>query len=60
MQYMSYLGNLLRGDLGTSMINGTSVSKQIAYVLPYTLNADCGIGLVRYAGRRSIWAYSRR
>jgi len=37
VQYVEYLGNLLRGDLGTSMINGKSISEQIAYVLPYTL-----------------------
>ena len=37
VQYADYLGNLLRGDLGTSMINGKSISEQIAYVLPYTL-----------------------
>jgi len=37
VQYVDYLGNLLRGDLGTSMINGKSISEQIAYVLPYTL-----------------------
>lgn len=37
VQYADYMGNLLRGDLGTSMINGKSISEQIAYVLPYTL-----------------------
>lgn len=37
VQYVDYLGNLLRGDLGTSMINGKPIGEQIAYVLPYTL-----------------------
>ena len=36
-QYFRYLGNLVRGDLGDSLITGNSISEQVAYVLPYTL-----------------------
>jgi ABC-type dipeptide/oligopeptide/nickel transport system permease component len=37
VQYFRYLGDLLRGDLGTSLINGKAISEQVAAVLPYTL-----------------------
>ena len=37
VQYFRFLANLLRGDLGTSMISGKPLSEQIAYALPYTL-----------------------
>jgi ABC-type dipeptide/oligopeptide/nickel transport system permease component len=37
IQYGRFLGELLRGDLGTSMITGKPISEQITYVLPYTL-----------------------
>jgi ABC-type dipeptide/oligopeptide/nickel transport system permease component len=37
VQYAQFLGALLRGDLGVSMINGTPVRDQIAYNLPFTL-----------------------
>jgi ABC-type dipeptide/oligopeptide/nickel transport system permease component len=36
-QYFFYLGKLIRGDLGDSLITGNSISEQIAYALPYTL-----------------------
>ncbi len=36
-QYFLYLGQLVRGDLGDSLITGNSISEQVAYVLPYTL-----------------------
>ena len=38
VQYAQFLGSLLRGDLGTSMINGKSIAEQIRFVLPYTLD----------------------
>jgi ABC-type dipeptide/oligopeptide/nickel transport system permease component len=38
LQYAHFLGALLRGDLGVSMINGTPVRDQIAYNLPFTLH----------------------
>jgi len=37
MQYFFFLRDLLRGDLGTSLISGKSLGDQIAYALPYTL-----------------------
>ncbi len=37
VQYFNFLGDLLRGDLGTSMITGAEISEMIKQVLPYTL-----------------------
>jgi ABC-type dipeptide/oligopeptide/nickel transport system permease component len=37
VQYFRFLGDLLRGDLGTSMITGTPINESIRAVLPYTL-----------------------
>lgn len=37
-QYVEFLWNLIRGDLGNSMISGTPVAEQIAFVLPFTLD----------------------
>lgn len=37
LQYVGFLGNLLRGELGTSAITGYPVSQQVVRVLPYTL-----------------------
>jgi len=37
VQYFRFLGDLLRGDLGTSMITGQPISKTVMAVLPYTL-----------------------
>ena len=48
-QYLTFLGDLARGDLGRSLINQTPVIEQIAFVLPYTLEltaASIVIGLV--------------
>ena len=36
-QYLIFLGDLTRGDLGRSLISQKPVSEQIAFVLPYTL-----------------------
>jgi peptide/nickel transport system permease protein len=45
-QYLNYLGNLARGDLGDSLINrGTPVSKIILHYLPWTL-FSVGTGLM--------------
>ena len=35
-QYLTYMGNLLRGDFGTSLVTKVPVSKQIATFLPAT------------------------
>jgi ABC-type dipeptide/oligopeptide/nickel transport system permease component len=37
VQYFRFLGDLVRGDLGSSMITGTPIRESIASVLPYTL-----------------------
>jgi ABC-type dipeptide/oligopeptide/nickel transport system permease component len=37
VQYFRFLGDLLRGDLGTSMITGAPISETVLAVLPYTL-----------------------
>lgn len=37
VQYFRFLGNLCQGDLGISSITGYPVAKQIARILPYTL-----------------------
>lgn len=37
LQYVRFLRDLLRGDLGRSLITGKAVSEQILTVLPYTL-----------------------
>ncbi len=37
VQYVSFLGDLLRADLGVSMINGTPIRDQVAYNLPFTV-----------------------
>lgn len=48
-QYLTFLGDLLHGDLGDSLITQKPVSEQIAFVLPYTLEltaASILVGLV--------------
>jgi ABC-type dipeptide/oligopeptide/nickel transport system permease component len=37
VQYSRFLGDLLHGDLGESMITGMSVAEQVLNVLPYSL-----------------------
>ena len=37
VQYVQFLAGLARGDLGTSMITGTSIRDDILHSLPYTL-----------------------
>ena len=37
LQYAQFLGDLVHGDLGVSMINGAPVRDQVAHNLPYTL-----------------------
>ena len=37
LQYIRFLGNLVTGELGISAITGYPVAKQVAQVLPYTL-----------------------
>lgn len=37
VQYLRFLGDLARGELGASMITGASIRAQIAHALPYTV-----------------------
>lgn len=37
IQYVRFLGDLLRGEFGSSMITGSSIRDQVAHALPYTL-----------------------
>ena len=46
MQYVSYLGGLLRGDFGLSWRSGTSVSAQLASAFAHTLLLACAALLV--------------
>ncbi len=49
VQYFEFLGGVARGDLGNSLITGKSVSEQIRFVLPYTLQltfASVLVGIV--------------
>jgi ABC-type dipeptide/oligopeptide/nickel transport system permease component len=41
-QYLSFLGNLLQGHLGISIITGYPVGQQVMKVLPYTLTLTFG------------------
>ena len=49
VQYLSFLGSVLQGDLGTSMVTGRPVSEEILHVLPYTIEltvAALALGLL--------------
>jgi len=46
VQYVRFLTDLLRGDLGTSMINSAPIGDQIAHNLPYTLELTLAALLV--------------
>ena len=37
LQYAHFLGDLVRGDLGKSMITGLPIRREIGHALPYTL-----------------------
>src|SRR5690606_24335371 len=37
-QYVEYLTNMLRGDLGRSLVSNEPVGSQIRYALPYTID----------------------
>lgn len=49
VQYVHFLGDLLRGDLGVSMINGTRIGDQVAYNLPFTLQLTVAAVLIGIA-----------
>lgn len=48
-QYLTFLGDLARGDLGDSLISQKPVSEQIAFVLPYTLELTLAAILIGLA-----------
>ncbi|MFI6523030.1 ABC transporter permease [Spirillospora sp. NPDC050679] len=50
VQYGQFLGRLLRGDLGDSYINGTSVAQLVADRLPTTLWLVFGAGVIWFVG----------
>jgi peptide/nickel transport system permease protein/glutathione transport system permease protein len=37
-QYLSFIGNALMGDFGTSMVTGRSIMAEVAAVLPHTID----------------------
>lgn len=37
-QYLGFLGDVVRGDLGVSLVTGTSVAREVLNVLPYTID----------------------
>ncbi|MEM7130874.1 MAG: ABC transporter permease [Chloroflexota bacterium] len=46
VQYLHFLADVLRGNLGTSMITGKSIAEQLAFVLPYTVDLTVASVLV--------------
>src|SRR5260370_5882658 len=46
VQYFSYLGRLLHGDLGTSFITGRPIAEEIAARFPHTLQLTLAAMLV--------------
>lgn len=71
VQYLQFLGGLLRGDLGKSMINGKSIAEQIISVLPFTLDLTIAsvlvgiimgvpLGIVTALRRNSVADYAGR
>ncbi|MEZ4864482.1 MAG: ABC transporter permease [Caldilineaceae bacterium] len=71
VQYGRFLGGLLQGDLGKSLITGKSVAEQIIFVLPYTLQLTFAsillgillgvpLGILTAVGRNSVLDYLGR
>jgi peptide/nickel transport system permease protein len=61
LRFLHFFGNLLRGDLGTDVVNGRRVADSVAAVLPYTvvltgasilLSLLLGVPLGAYAATR--------
>jgi ABC-type dipeptide/oligopeptide/nickel transport system permease component len=46
VQYLRFVGDLLHGDLGRSMINATPIRDQVGYNLPFTLQLTLSALLV--------------
>ncbi|MQY08650.1 ABC transporter permease [Actinomadura macrotermitis] len=58
VQYGRFLGRLLRGDLGDSYINGTSVAALVRDRLPTTLWLVAGAGVIWFVGGVVTGVYS--
>jgi len=58
VQYFRFLGDLLRGDLGKSLITGTPINEQVLQVLPYTLQLTLSSVIVGAALGVPIGVYS--
>jgi len=62
VQYLGFIGDALRGDLGTSLVSGRPVLEEVANVLPYTLELTAAamiIGTV-FGLPLGVWAALRR
>lgn len=46
LQYIRYLGQLVSGDLGRSMITGTSIKDEVLHNLPYTFKLTLASGAI--------------
>ncbi|MFC4909441.1 ABC transporter permease [Actinomadura gamaensis] len=58
VQYFSWLGKLVRGDLGQSYLNGTSVASIIENRLPTTLWLVAGAAVIWFIGGVASGVYS--
>lgn len=61
-QYVRYLGGLVRGDLGSSLVSGRPISADVSAALPHTLELTAGamaIGLL-LGIPLALWAAMRR
>ncbi|MEV4257625.1 ABC transporter permease [Spirillospora sp. NPDC049652] len=58
VQYFSWLGNLVKGDLGQSYLNGTSVASIIENRLPTTLWLVAGAAVIWLIGGVASGVYS--
>ncbi|MFC0041074.1 ABC transporter permease subunit [Actinomadura rayongensis] len=58
VQYGQWLGRLVRGDLGDSYVNGTSVTSLIADRLPTTLWLVFGAGVLWFVGGVATGVFS--
>jgi peptide/nickel transport system permease protein len=70
-QYLSWMGKLLRGDLGTSIISGRTVRSDLAQRLPITLELGVmamvfslcialPVGILSAARQNTLWDYLAR
>lgn len=57
-QYFSFLGGILRGDLGQSLITGKSVWAEVLAVLPYTIELTVAAIVIGVAAGVPLGAYS--